>query len=246
MPVTCSTANFVAAAAGVLLFPATLAAGLALAADASRASPALSRLQKLRTTLHKPWAQFLLGLCLVVLTVIVGVLLFFHFKYSRLVDAKIKGQIFSTSAKIYATPRTLRLGDTASAHEIGNMLRRSGYTEEDTGAKSNVGVFRYSEGGIVVTPGPESYHNSEAAHISFDGGKVSKIRVENSSQDLGGYELEPQLVTACLLNSSPHTPTGTVPAASSHNSMGLCLSSSSYPARLPNPCPMICSQSRKK
>jgi len=159
-------------------------------------SRALSRLQKVRTTLHKPWVQFLLGLCLVVLTVTLGIALFFHFKYSRMVDAKIKGQIFSTSAKIYATPRTLRLGDTASAHEIGNMLRRSGYTEEGSGARSNIGVFRYSEGGIVVTPGTESYHNSEAAHISFDGGKVSKIRVENSSQDLGGYELEPQLVTA--------------------------------------------------
>ena len=148
-------------------------------------SRAVSRLQKIRTTLHKPWAQFLLGLCLVVLTVFLGVAVFFHVKYSKLVDSKIKGQIFSTSAKIYATPRTLHLGDTATAHEIGNMLRRSGYVEEGVGAKSNVGMFRYSEGGIVVTPGPESYHNSEAAHISFDGGKVSKIRVENSSQDLG-------------------------------------------------------------
>jgi penicillin-binding protein 1B len=159
-------------------------------------SRAVSRLQKVRTALHKPWAQFLLGLCLVILTVIFGLSLFFHLKYSKLVDSKIKGQIFSTSAKIYATPRTLRLGDTATAHEIGNMLRRSGYAEEGVGAKSNVGMFRFSESGIVVTPGAESYHNSEAAHISFDGGKVSKIRVEGSYQDLGGYELEPQLVTA--------------------------------------------------
>ena len=154
------------------------------------------KLVSVRKSLHKPWVQFILGLSLVVVTALFGVFLFFHFKYSRLVDSKIKGQIFSTSAKIYATPRTLRIGDTATAHEVGAMLRRSGYTEEGSGAKSQVGTFEFRGSGIVITPGPESYHNSEAARISFDDGKVSKIRVDGSSQDLGGYELEPQLVTA--------------------------------------------------
>ena len=52
--------------------------------------------------------------------------------------------------------------------------------------------------------------------------------------------------SACLLKSSPAIPTGMLPMASHHSSMGLCLSASSCPKRMPNPWAAICTQSRKK
>ena len=46
-------------------------------------------------------------------------------------------------------------------------------------------------------PGPQSFHGADNAVIRFRGGKISSItETGGERQELAGYELEPQLVTA--------------------------------------------------
>jgi penicillin-binding protein 1B len=118
---------------------------------------------------------------------------YYYVKYDRIIEQRFRGPVFANSGKIYAAPRIVRVGMTASSKEIAAELRRAGYIENDNGAL--MGTFRLHGGTIEVSPGPESYHSAEPATISVSEGKVSSINSKVAGE-LSAYELEPQLVTS--------------------------------------------------
>jgi len=129
---------------------------------------------------------------LVVAICVGGVLCYFYIKYDRIIAQRFRSPVFSNSAKIYALPRTVHDGDKIDVREIAASLRRAGYSDKDD--QSELGSFHLVKDGIEITPGPESYHSPEAAHIIIQDGQVE--RITSRGNDLSAYELEPQLVTA--------------------------------------------------
>ncbi len=117
---------------------------------------------------------------------------YFYVKYDRLIEKRFSSPLFSNAAKIYALPKSLHPGDKADAQTIAAELRRAGYSDHDR--QADMGSFQLFSGGIEITPGPESYHSSDPARITIQGGKVDSI--VSRGAELSGYELEPQLVTA--------------------------------------------------
>jgi len=117
---------------------------------------------------------------------------YFYVKYDRLIEKRFSSPLFSNAAKIYALPKSVHPGEKANVQEIAAELRRAGYSDHDHSAA--MGSFQINDGGIEITPGPESYHSSDAARITIREGKIDKITSRGS--ELAGYELEPQLVTA--------------------------------------------------
>ena len=116
----------------------------------------------------------------------------FYIKYDRIITRRFSTPVFSNSAKIYAIPRTVHSGDKIDAKAISLLLRRAGYSEKE--GDSPLGSFELLKDGIVITPGPESYHSPEAARITIQEGQVE--RITSKGNDLSAYELEPQLITA--------------------------------------------------
>lgn len=135
-----------------------------------------------------------LGLAVFVAVMIVGfaVFTFYYVRYDRIVEARIRGPIFSTSARIYARPPIVSVGDRYTLDDIVSELRRAGYNESG----SKMGTYRKLTSGIEVKPGPWSYHNSDGAVIRISGGKVDKIVGAESGAGLAAYELEPPLLTS--------------------------------------------------
>jgi len=117
---------------------------------------------------------------------------YFYIKYDRIIAQRFRTPVFTNSAKIYAIPRTVHDGDKASAKEIAAALARAGYSEKE--GQSPLGTFHLVSGGIEITPGPDSYHSPEEAHITIQDGQVE--RITSKGNELSAYELEPQLVTA--------------------------------------------------
>jgi penicillin-binding protein 1B len=115
---------------------------------------------------------------------------YYYIKYDRIIERRFRSPVFGNSAKIYAQPETVRVGEKIEARQIAAELRRAGYSEKDDSALGN---FRLLSGGIEITPGPESYHSPESARISIADGQVDHIT--SRGNDLSAYELEPQLVT---------------------------------------------------
>jgi len=116
---------------------------------------------------------------------------YYYIKYDRIIEQRFRGQVFSSSAKIYAKPRSVEVGENTSVREIATQLQRAGYT---TDSSSSLGSYRLLSGGIEIKPGPQSYHSPEAATIRIQEGTVTSI--SGKSGALQAYELEPQIVTA--------------------------------------------------
>ncbi len=116
---------------------------------------------------------------------------YYYVKYDRIIEQRFRGPVFANSATIYAIPRVVRVGEKIDVQEIAADLRAAGYAKD---TPTRMGGFRLVNGGIEITPGPDSYHSPESAAIHIDGGIVSSI--SGKGGDLQAYELEPEPVTS--------------------------------------------------
>ena len=147
-----------------------------------------------RPHLSDPVIKTAVASFIILCTLLLGVFAYYYIRYEKIIDRRMSGQIFSNSAKIYALPKTVSVGQRISEGEIASELRRAGYSEEARGAASPIGTYRLTAAGIRIQPGPESYHSPDPAEIDFDSGEISRIL--GSGKEVDEYELEPQLVTA--------------------------------------------------
>jgi penicillin-binding protein 1B len=121
----------------------------------------------------------------------VAVFCYSYQKYTSIVDQKLRGP-FAQTAKIFAAPEAVAVGDTSSPDDIAGDLRRSGYTESHSNPQ---GYFQRHPASIDIFPGPESYFDQEAAAIKFANGRISGIVSLQDNTSRPEYQLEPQLIT---------------------------------------------------
>ena len=144
-----------------------------------------------------PIVRLLLAAFALFSVVILGIFSFFFIKYDRMIEERFRGPVFTTSARIFARPHTIRPGERIQAHEIAALLRRSGYSEigaNGSGSDLDIGSYKILSSGIQVKPGAQSYHAPEAATIQIREGAVDSIAGSNGP--LAAYELEPIMVTS--------------------------------------------------
>ena len=116
---------------------------------------------------------------------------YYYIKYDRIIEQRFRGQVFSSSAKIYARPRAVKVGESVTLKEIAAHLQHAGYSSDSS---SPLGSYHILSGGIEIKPGAQSYHSPEAATIRVQDGVVTSI--SSKSGALEAYELEPEIVTA--------------------------------------------------
>jgi penicillin-binding protein 1B len=121
----------------------------------------------------------------------VAVFCYSYQKYTSIVDQKLRGP-FGQTAKIFAAPEAVAVGDASSPDDIAGDLRRSGYTESHSNPQ---GYFQRHPASIDIFPGPESYFDQEAAAIKFANGRISEIVSLQDNTSRPEYQLEPQLIT---------------------------------------------------
>ncbi len=129
-------------------------------------------------------------------TVLFVVFAYEYIKYDRIINDKMRGQIFSNSAKIYARAKTVRPGDHLTVEQIAGDLRAAGYIDQSRGIESSMGTYKLVRGGIEIYPGRDSFHNPDGALIRSSAGVVESATAAGNGAALDAYELEPQLVTA--------------------------------------------------
>lgn len=133
-------------------------------------------------------------LALVVLFAVVAGAIFIHYYnvYARIIDARLNGHLFSHPSMLFAAPQTVTPGEQLAVDDIVRHLRRAGYSSDQP---SPVGTFEVNSNGIVIRPGPESYHSPEPTLIRVSGGQVASIENANNGQQMSSYDLEPELLT---------------------------------------------------
>ena len=158
------------------------------------------REMKVRIPQKSRAARFLLGrfgrilVASFALLVILGSAAFAYFysKYARMFDEKLRAGLFANSAKIFASPESVAVGDASTPSDIAAQLRRSGYTE----SRSNpIGYYEIEPNAIQIFPGTDSYFDQEAGLIKFSSDHISGIVSLQDNTPRPQYQLEPQLIT---------------------------------------------------
>src|SRR5690242_14577873 len=112
-----------------------------------------------------------IGLALLVVLGL-GVFTYFYSHYSRMIDEKLRAGPFAQTAKLYAAPQSVAVGDAMTPGQVAAELRRSGYNE----SRGNpTGYYQLHPNAIEVFPGPDSYFDQEAAVVKFSSGRIAEV-----------------------------------------------------------------------
>jgi len=129
----------------------------------------------------------------VIFILALGVFIHYYSKYAQLMDEKLRLGPFANTAKIFAAPQSVAVGDVLTPEDVAADLRHSGYGE----SRSNPdGYYQLHPNAIEVFPGPDSYFDQEAGLIKFANGRISAIISLQDNTARGEYQLEPQLITS--------------------------------------------------
>ncbi|HWF11197.1 MAG TPA: PBP1A family penicillin-binding protein [Bryobacteraceae bacterium] len=144
-----------------------------------------------RFLLH-PAGKILLTVLATLIVVGIGVFIHFYNVYSKMIDERLRGGPYSTTARIFAGPESIAVGDKITPSDIAAMLRRAGYNEN---RNNSTGSYTVKADAIDIFPGADSYFDQEPATVKFAGGKISRIVSLGDNTNRPLYELEPQLIT---------------------------------------------------
>ena len=144
-----------------------------------------------RFFLH-PGGKFLIALLAIGVTAGLGVFTYYYSYYSHRIEAKLAAGPYANTSMLFAAPRTIAVGDTASPGEIASELRHSGYSESHN---NRMGYFAIKPDEIDVYPGPDSYFKRDEGVIKFRGSKVARIISLADNTERTEYTLEPELIS---------------------------------------------------
>ncbi|MGA3027937.1 MAG: PBP1A family penicillin-binding protein [Bryobacteraceae bacterium] len=139
-----------------------------------------------------PWGKALVATLLVFSAACVLVFAWFWVKYARLINEKLAAGPFANTSMLFAAPRSIAVGDEASAPEIAAELRRGGYSGSD---KNRLGYYTLKPSEIDIYPGPDSYFEPEGGVIKLSGNRVSQIISLRDNTERTQYLLEPELIS---------------------------------------------------
>ena len=167
-------------------------------ASRSKPRPARTWGRSLRAAL-RGWKKGLLLAGLLGLLGITGLFVYYYVRLTRLIDARLSGEVFDNASLIFAAPAPVFVGQAGSPEEIANRLRRALYAE--SGRTSPVGVYRLlAKDKIEITPGPLSFFadgmfKEGPAVLTFRGSHLATITSPDRASYWESYRLEPEVVT---------------------------------------------------
>lgn len=135
-------------------------------------------------------------------SVIIAVLTYYWWLFSKRIDRLLSGEIFTRSAGIYAAPKDLRVGENLSVDDLVAYLKRAGYVEKNQQAESARGRYNINGTNIEIEPSQDASLDGQRVfprlRLQFArGGKaIAAINNAESNARLERTQLEPELISA--------------------------------------------------
>ncbi len=131
-----------------------------------------------------------------------GVLYYYYERYSALIDAGLRGDIFVRSSGIYAAPMPIRTGSSLKASDLITQLKRIGYLERGTTKNEKRGLYAIRGNVMEIQPGNDAVIDGEKAfrslRVSFGGNGIQSLTDLKSGEQLSVAELEPEMISSIL------------------------------------------------
>lgn len=136
----------------------------------------------------------ILGIVFACFLTAAGIFTWFYVKYSRMIDARLSGNVFQNTTQIFSAPQHISIGQTWTAEDLATYLTRVGYrTGQD---QSALGQYTVQGNTVDVRPAKLSYFaGSNALAVQFSGKAVKSIRPLGGGAEMDTAEIEPELIT---------------------------------------------------
>jgi penicillin-binding protein 1B len=132
-----------------------------------------------------------------VFLVALGAFVYFYVRFSRVIDARLSGDVFNNASLIFSAPTPVFVGEAITPDAVAARLRKALYSEYEGG--SNVGTYREMGNRLEIRPGSASFFQDESfkedpAALDFANGRITSI-TSLSGASLASYKLEPEVIT---------------------------------------------------
>src|SRR5215470_17512989 len=124
--------------------------------------PKPSRKEKFTNFFRSPLFKVLLSIFLFFFIGTSAFILYYYNYYSRIIDRKLSGEIFKSTAQIYAAPYRLYPGQKLTPNDVVLRLQRAGFDSADKG-NSDDGLYEVGASKITIRP-----KAGDAMRLDFD------------------------------------------------------------------------------
>ncbi len=136
----------------------------------------------------------ILGIVFAVFLAAGGIFTYYYIKYSRMIDARLSGNILQNTTQIFSAPEHISVDQAWGPDDLAAYLTRVGYRpERDENAR---GQFTIQGGSVDIRPSKFSYFGEKnALAVQFRGKSVRSIKPLAGGGELDTAEIEPDLIT---------------------------------------------------
>jgi len=136
----------------------------------------------------------ILGVVLAIFLTTAGIFTYYYIKYGRMIDARLSGRVLQNTTQIFSAPQHIAVGQVSSAEELTTYLTRVGYRPQKD--ESSLGQYTVQGNTVDIRPSKLSYFGgTNALAVQFGGKSIRSIRPLAGGGDLGGGDIEPELIT---------------------------------------------------
>jgi penicillin-binding protein 1B len=127
---------------------------------------------------------------------------FFYFKYSRLIDARFRGDVLARTTGIFAAPRSIRIGQGMTAASLKSYLDGIGYVESTKDADSKRGRYQIKGNTIDIHTSSDALINGTrqfpniSVQFGSNGKTITHISEIDTKRNLDSALVEPEMMTA--------------------------------------------------
>jgi penicillin-binding protein 1B len=123
-----------------------------------------------------------------------GIFSHYHGRFSRMIDARLSGELFHSESSIFAAPKRIAVGQTATLSLIAGYLKTVGYSNAP--GPASTGQIIETASSLEIRPSANSYFAGEnGLHIDFARQRISQLRSLDTGDRLISADIEPELIT---------------------------------------------------
>src|SRR5499426_2488719 len=136
--------------------------------------------------------------------ILIGAGFYYWNRYSAIINAGLRGDIFVRSSGIYAAPLTVRDGSGTRMSDVIAHLKKVGYQQGGPVANDKRGYYSTRNNSIDIYPGADTRIDGDKAfpnlRVTFgrSGDGVQKITDLDNQQQLGQAQIEPELISSVV------------------------------------------------
>ena len=140
------------------------------------------------------WGLTLLGILFAWFLVAGATLLYFHVKYSRMIDARLSGKVLQNTTAIYSAPEYISVGQSWTMDDLIGYLTRVGYRPEQD--DTALGEYIVQGNTVDIRPSKLSYFAGfNALAVQFTPKAIRSIRPLSGGSGLDTAQIEPDLIS---------------------------------------------------